>query len=72
MTRRVAITGIGAVTPLSGGADALIERWSEGEPGVEDGSGRCRELDPEEHPSVKAARRADRPGHNAVRCLEAA
>jgi len=60
VTRRVAITGIGAVTPLGVGADGLIERWSAGESGIEDGLGRCREFDPEEHLSIKAARRADR------------
>jgi len=60
MTKRVAITGIGALTPLGVGADALVERWSEGVSGIEDGLGRCQEYDPKDHLSTKEARRADR------------
>jgi 3-oxoacyl-[acyl-carrier-protein] synthase II len=57
---RVAITGIGAVTPLGVGAGPLIERWSAGHCGIADGLGRCREFEPEDHLSRKQARRADR------------
>lgn len=57
---RVAITGIGALTPLGVGADALVERWSAGESGIEDGLGCCKEFEPTEHLSIKEARRADR------------
>jgi 3-oxoacyl-[acyl-carrier-protein] synthase II len=60
MTRRVVITGVGAVTPLGVGSDALIERWSAGECGIEDGLGRCREFDPLDFLSKKEARRSDR------------
>jgi len=45
MTRRVVITGVGAITPLGVGSDALIGRWSAGECGIEDGVGRCRDHD---------------------------
>jgi len=60
MSRRVAITGVGAVTPLGVGADTLIERWAAGELGIEDGCGRCTGFRAEEHLSRKEARRADR------------
>jgi 3-oxoacyl-[acyl-carrier-protein] synthase II len=60
MTRRVVITGVGAVTPLGVGADALIERWSAGECGIEDGAGRSDEFDPADFMSRKEARRSDR------------
>jgi 3-oxoacyl-[acyl-carrier-protein] synthase II len=60
MTRRVVITGVGAVTPLGVGSAALIERWSAGECGIEEGLGRCREFDPLELLSKKEARRTDR------------
>jgi 3-oxoacyl-[acyl-carrier-protein] synthase II len=60
MKRRVVITGMGAVTPLGVGADALISRWSGGECGIEDGAGRCDEFDPGDFLSRKEARRADR------------
>jgi len=56
----VAITGIGAVTPLGIGARTLHERWAAGESGIVDGAGTCREFRPEEFLSVKEVRRLDR------------
>lgn len=60
MSRDVVITGLGAVTPLGVGAPTLIERWTAGESGIEDGLGRCREFEPTDHLSRREARRADR------------
>jgi 3-oxoacyl-[acyl-carrier-protein] synthase II len=60
MSRRVVITGVGAITPLGNGAAALIERWSAGESGIEDGFGRCLDFDPLDHLSKKEVRRSDR------------
>ncbi len=60
MNRRVVITGVGAVSPLGVGADALIDRWTAGESGIVGGLGACREFDPLEHLSKKEARRSDR------------
>ncbi len=60
MTRRVVITGLGAVTPLGVGASTLHERWTAGVCGIADGEGACLEFDPKEHLSVKEARRLDR------------
>jgi 3-oxoacyl-[acyl-carrier-protein] synthase II len=60
MSRRVAVTGLGAVTPLGVGAGALYDRWAAGECGIEDGFGRCSDFEPEEHLSRKQTRRADR------------
>jgi 3-oxoacyl-[acyl-carrier-protein] synthase II len=60
MSTEVAITGIGAVTPLGVGADALMERWTAGVSGIEGGVGRCDEFDPRAFLSAKEARRTDR------------
>jgi 3-oxoacyl-[acyl-carrier-protein] synthase II len=60
MTRRVVITGVGAVTPLGVGAETLLDGWIAGRCGIEDGEGRCDEFDPTDHMSRKEARRADR------------
>ena len=60
MRRRVVITGIGAVTPLGVGADALIEHWSDGQCGIEDGAGRADEFRAEDFMTRKEARRSDR------------
>jgi 3-oxoacyl-[acyl-carrier-protein] synthase II len=57
---QVVITGIGAVTPLGVGADALHGRWAAGECGIVDGAGACSEFEPKEHLSVKEVRRLDR------------
>ncbi len=66
MTRRVVITGVGAVTPLGVGAEPLIDRWIAGECGIEDGAGRCREFEPTDFLSKKEARRLDRFAQMAV------
>ncbi len=60
MSNEVVITGLGAVTPLGDGAPTLIERWSNGDSGVEDGLARCADFDPTERLSRREARRADR------------
>jgi 3-oxoacyl-[acyl-carrier-protein] synthase II len=60
MTRRVVITGVGAVTPLGLGADVLIDRWTAGESGIVDGYGKCLDFEPTDFLSKKEVRRADR------------
>jgi 3-oxoacyl-[acyl-carrier-protein] synthase II len=56
----VVVTGVGAVTPLGVGADALFERWAAGEVGILDGAGACTDFEPSELLSVKEVRRLDR------------
>jgi 3-oxoacyl-[acyl-carrier-protein] synthase II len=60
VSRRVVITGMGAVTPLGIGADVLFRRWADGECGIEDGVGRCDAFDPADFISQKVAHRSDR------------
>jgi 3-oxoacyl-[acyl-carrier-protein] synthase II len=54
------ITGLGAVTPLGVGAEALYSRWAAGECGIFDGAGACTDFEPSEVLSVKEMRRLDR------------
>jgi 3-oxoacyl-[acyl-carrier-protein] synthase II len=60
VSRRVLITGLGAVTPLGNTARELHEGWLAGRVGIADGVGACTGFDPTEFMSVKEARRADR------------
>ena len=64
--RRVVVTGIGAVTPLGIGANTLHDRWVQGDCGIEEGAGACRDFDPKEFLSTKEARRLDRFAQLAV------
>ncbi|MFE3543476.1 beta-ketoacyl-[acyl-carrier-protein] synthase family protein [Nocardia sp. NPDC059177] len=59
MSRRVVVTGMGAVTPLGLGADALHSRAVTGSAGLVDGVGRC-EFDLGAVLSRREARRMDR------------
>lgn len=61
-----AITGVGAVTPLGVGAEHLHTRWVQGNSGIEDGTGVCRDFDPTAALSRKAARRMHRFAQLAV------
>ena len=70
--RRVAITGLGAVTPLGIGARTLYEGWRDGRSGIEGGEAEAREFDPAEYLSRKEARRTDRFSQLAIAsCIEA-
>jgi len=57
---RVATTGLGSVSPLGVGADALIDRWCAGEVAIADGLAPCSEFEPGDWLTVKQRRRADR------------
>ncbi|MGW1528434.1 beta-ketoacyl-[acyl-carrier-protein] synthase family protein [Streptomyces sp. NPDC002159] len=58
--RRIAVTGVGAVTALGNGALALHSRAVAGENGLAGGEGRCRDFDPLQVLSRKEYRRTDR------------
>jgi 3-oxoacyl-[acyl-carrier-protein] synthase II len=60
MSRRVVITGVGAVTPLGVGARALHAGWLAGRSGIDAGIGACSDFDPTSVMSIKDARRSDR------------
>lgn len=55
-----AITGVGAVSPLGIGAEALFEQWAAGTCGIENGTANCTEFDSAELLSKKEARRTER------------
>ena len=60
MTRDVAITGVGAVSPLGVGASTMFDRWAAGESGIADGLALCDEFDAADHLSRREARRSAR------------
>ncbi|MGP0050684.1 MAG: beta-ketoacyl-ACP synthase II [Solirubrobacteraceae bacterium] len=60
MMREVAVTGMGAITPLGLGAPTLHERWCAGASGIEGGVGAATDFDPRDHLAARDVRRADR------------
>jgi 3-oxoacyl-[acyl-carrier-protein] synthase II len=58
--KEVVVTGIGAVTPLGVGADALYDRWAAGEVAITDGEAPCTDYDPLDFFTRKETRRLDR------------
>jgi 3-oxoacyl-[acyl-carrier-protein] synthase II len=67
-----AITGVGAVSPLGIGAEALHRNWKAGVCGIADGVGACSEFDVADYMTRKEARRTDRFVHFAIAaCQEA-
>ena len=60
MSRRVVITGLGAVTPLGVGAQTLYEGWLAGRTGIENGEGECSDFAATDFMTSKEARRSDR------------
>jgi 3-oxoacyl-[acyl-carrier-protein] synthase II len=63
---RIVVTGVGAVTPLGVGADALHARWAAGVCGIADGAGACTDFAPADFLTVKEIRRLDRFAQLAV------
>ncbi len=60
MSSRVLITGLGAVTPLGVGAQALHEGWLAGRVGLGNGEGACSDFNTADFMTSKEARRSDR------------
>ncbi len=72
MGREVAITGVGAVTPLGVGADVLLQRWLAGDSAIVNGCARCVDFDPAAFLSRRELRNADRFTQLAVAACEEA
>lgn len=72
MSRRVVVTGLGAVTPLGVGARTLFERWVARESGIEDGIGRCWDFEARDVVGKKELRRTDRFTQLAIAASEEA
>lgn len=72
MRPEVAITGVGAVTPIGVGAEASLDAWTNGRCGITDGVASCGEFHPEEFLSVKEVRRTDRFTQLAIRAADEA
>jgi 3-oxoacyl-[acyl-carrier-protein] synthase II len=60
MRASIAITGVGAVTPIGVGAEASFDAWTSGRSGVVDGLAGCQDFQPRDILSAKEIRRTDR------------
>lgn len=72
MSPEVAVTAVGAVTPICVGAKVSFDAWTNGRCGIADGVAACDEFQPEECLSVKEVRRTDRFTHLAIRAADEA
>jgi 3-oxoacyl-[acyl-carrier-protein] synthase II len=72
MRPAVAITGVGAVTPIGVGAQASFDAWIKGCCGVVDGIAGCHGFEPGEFLSAKEIRRSDRFTQLALRASDEA
>ena len=68
----VAVTGVGAVTPIGIGAEASFDAWASGRCGVADGVASCGEFEPGEFLTAKEVRRTDRFTQLAIRAADEA
>ena len=72
MSEPVAVTGLGAITPLGVGADVLYRRLVAGETGTAGGVGRCADFEPERFLTRREARRSARFGQFAAAAADEA
>lgn len=72
MTRAVAVTGMGAVTPVGVGAETLHSRWTSGVCGIVDGLAECHDFEPRDFMSGTELRRTDRFSQLAIAAGEEA
>jgi 3-oxoacyl-[acyl-carrier-protein] synthase II len=72
MRTAVAITGVGAVTPIGVGAEATFDAWTRGCCGIVDGIAGCHEFQPGEFLTAKEIRRSDRFTQLAIRAADEA
>jgi len=72
MISEIAVTGVGAVTPVGVGAKASFDAWVAGRSGIVDGVAACDSFRPEEFLSVKEMRRTDRFTQLAVQAADEA
>lgn len=68
----VVVTGVGAVSPLGVGAEALLREWVAGNDGIRGGEAPCAHFDPRAVMTAKEARRADRFTQLAIGAAEEA
>ncbi|MGK2877461.1 MAG: beta-ketoacyl-[acyl-carrier-protein] synthase family protein [Solirubrobacterales bacterium] len=72
MTRRIAITGLGAVTSLGNNSRALFDGWIAGRSGIEESDALCADFDPVDVMTRKEVRRTDRSTQLIVAAAEEA
>jgi 3-oxoacyl-[acyl-carrier-protein] synthase II len=72
MTRAVAVTGVGAITPLGVGAEVLFSAWIAGRSAIVGGQACCGDFDPADFLTRREMRNADRFAALAIAACEEA